>query len=594
MHAATSRLLVAVLLLALALSGCADVQRALNIKKPITPRGQTGDATRPPGPVTKGDPRSEADEAFQSGDFRRAETLYRRLVEDPQYGPAEKSEAWRRIGEIAQKNADPKAGLAAAKARRTVAPKVVGDPEWVDLYLWSMRGLPDRAEKLDALDAARLDGGLSGEVRAKAQALLGLEYARMGEFPRAAQTLAEARTKSPDPAALERFVAAESPNLDAAAKSGLTKAAGEAAWLVAALAGTAGSGGTASAVQPGVQTVILLLPLSGNLGDVGSKILAGVKAGKAEVEAAGARIGVEVLNTEAADWRERLKALPKSASLVGGPLTVNHTRELAADPALLDGRALFAFLPSLSDLVEGRQAWRFFLSPRDQARTLAKAARTAGAAKAGVLYPDQRYGRTMSDLFREEFKAQGGAIVAETVYPAASTDWNEIVGALVAKHAFDAAFIGADWKEAQAIAPEFLTHKREGTILLGTAVWGQAIARSSFMTERDFERALFPAAFDSGRPSAAVDALKQRLGATPDSWHALGYDFIRFAALLGALEPGTGADSLNARLGDAARRLDFAQAPITWDASGQAVQDLFLQKPSSQGAIPANPEDLRR
>ena len=70
-----------------------------------------------------------------------------------------------------------------------------------------------------------------------------------------------------------------------------------------------------------------------------------------------------------------------------------------------------------------------------------------------------------------------------------------------------------------------------------------------------------------------------------DLWAALGYDFVRFTALLGAKQ--NSAEAFNQALATAASSMSWSMSPMRW-ISGKASQDLFLFQPTASGMIEAD------
>ncbi|MBQ4124429.1 MAG: hypothetical protein II595_00545, partial [Desulfovibrio sp.] len=91
-----------------------------------------------------------------------------------------------------------------------------------------------------------------------------------------------------------------------------------------------------------------------------------------------------------------------------------------------------------------------------------------------------------------------------------------------------------------------------------------------------FSRSVAPAPFNSG---------------SYDAWHALGYDFVRFACRLNFERPYPAATA-NKYISGAAR-MNYAQAPISYDAAGRAHQKLFMLQPGTQGAVLVNQASLK-
>jgi len=80
-------------------------------------------------------------------------------------------------------------------------------------------------------------------------------------------------------------------------------------------------------------------------------------------------------------------------------------------------------------------------------------------------------------------------------------------------------------------------------------------------------------------------------GEETDLWAALGYDFVRFSALVGGGQSST--DAFNQALAQAASRMSWSLAPMHWDA-GRATQDLFLFQPTESGMVLADMEKMRQ
>jgi hypothetical protein len=76
-----------------------------------------------------------------------------------------------------------------------------------------------------------------------------------------------------------------------------------------------------------------------------------------------------------------------------------------------------------------------------------------------------------------------------------------------------------------------------------------------------------------------------------DLWAALGYDFVRFSALVGGGQ--SSAEAFNQALAEAATRMPWSLAPMHWDA-GRVSQDMFLFQPTASGMVLADVEKMRQ
>ena len=284
---------------------------------------------------------------------------------------------------------------------------------------------------------------------------------------------------------------------------------------------------------------------------------------------------------------------------MGGPLKAEELKDFSASGQMRD-RAVFAFLPALTDMREGQDAWRFFSSPRDQVTALLDLATNLGLNQLGVLAPSESYGLRMSQVFVEEANRRGLSVVSQGTYtPKTFGDVDGSVRKLVesGNSAIQAAFLPDTLAQAKLMAPYFQYHNGEHLLLMGPELWSQALAKPQDIEANSFHLAVCPGAWWPTNPGAATAALRQHLAATgggePDFWSALGFDFVRMAATLGALPDGWSANVVNERL-SAVRSSDFSLAPISWDSQGIASQQLFVFQPSSAGLKPVEPSTLSK
>jgi ABC-type branched-subunit amino acid transport system substrate-binding protein len=566
--------------------------------------------------------RRQAEQAWREKRYRESETLYLRLVDMPGASYDERAQAWERYALSALENGHAQQALDAMPKWTAVAPQAPQTKLWQDTYLRAVKGISDTGVRdallnsisqdkarpwrmragaiicLATLNLAKGDvhgplGSLSG-VRNQAstqgrQALADIEEQLFRElqsvsaenldafamiipetqrnvFPNTVIQLEKAR----------RLLNAKSTSQAQAILNGLKPLIAN-KELLAALLGT-------KDVAPSSLSVALLLPLTGSYGEIGSKIVRGAGAAQAELSQGGQPIDVQIVNSETPDWQTNLRNLPPSVGVVGGPLHVNAFKELSG-ARLTDGRAFFAFLTGLGEAAEGRQAWRFFASPQDQARILVETALRQGVQSASILYPQENYGQLMTQLIEKE-AAGRLSIVAKIAYPINDNkSWAELAGR--AAKGVSAIFMPGDWAHAEALAPHIINSGGQNALLLGTAIWAQTIARKKYVELPTFSRAVFPGAWNPASMSAAAQRLKSKMAAEglsePDYWVALGYDFVRFAAQLGPLPANWTPAVVNERLRQAQSAMDWAAAPMVWDAQGQGHAQLFMFKPTENG-----------
>jgi hypothetical protein len=368
--------------------------------------------------------------------------------------------------------------------------------------------------------------------------------------------------------------------------------------------------------QP-MQGIALALPLSGPYGGVGWKILRGAGLAQWELLQAGADMDIEVVNTEAEDFAAQMAALPPGYNVVGGPLRLGPFRAMQelAQANATQQRVNFAFMPGLGEAQEGQDAWRFFSSSQDQVRAMVElAVEELGIYDLAVLYPDEPFGRRMGELFLDEALYRGAQVTDMLSYPPDKPqEWGRAVFQLLdvdpeeearddplpPEPAFQAVFLPDGWSQAQMLVPQFLFYQEDRLLVMGSALWSQALSDRRDVDTRNFRLAVFPGAWNPHADSPAVERLRDSLEeqALPpaDFWVALGYDFVRFAARFTPLPAGWDVDAVNERLALLSQEpMQWSLAPLSWDFQGKVSQDMFVFRPSASGLVPSNTELLAK
>lgn len=351
--------------------------------------------------------------------------------------------------------------------------------------------------------------------------------------------------------------------------------------------------------------ITLVLPISGRFQEYGWKIVRGAGAAQWEMTKAGLDVDVQVINTESPGWLEKLENLPPWYTVIGGPISVKAFKELEKSGVYTD-KVTFSFLAKPGNLEEGKEAWRFFSSPEDQIRsTLDLAIKDLGITDFAILYPEENFGRKMSQIFFNIASERGAKITGMQSYPPRDfPKWGKVVGKLVRapqKQAqniaeglgedaplpetdFGAVFIPDTWSQAQLLIPHFFFHEADTLVFLGPELWSQALNSARDVEARNLKLTVAPGAWWPA--SDGAERLREAMSSeglgTPDFWVALGYDFIKFASKLGTFSTGWTPETVNSRIADA-QEMDFSLAPITWDKDGRASQKLYLFRPEQNG-----------
>ncbi|MFH1913382.1 MAG: penicillin-binding protein activator [Pseudomonadota bacterium] len=596
----------------------------------------------------------EADAAWERRNYEAAELYYAALLDRPDLPPDALPKVYERLADSAIRSGHYHQARIALEAWANMDASVVRLRSWERLYLDTMAAL-NRGERLhNHLRWLLAATDVPWETRADAALWYGEYFRNQGDFDRSLETLAGFYVQAPssaDRAAMEATYRATLQSLDNTRLMELSRAVtAEAQWrfpyvLVGFERGVREASDKAawSGVWRTMRTLVargelvdrapleqilaalearfglprvgvaLALPLSGPFGTVGAGILRGAGLAQWRLAQDTTDVDLRVINTDVPGWEARLAALPSHYTVVGGPLQVQNFLELSEGGApgqrILDTRAVFAFLSSLGELTEGRDAWRFFSSRDDEVRSLVRlSVDQLGIKDLAIFYPEEAFGRAMAETFYREAAPMGARVRGMQSYPPRDLkEWSQRVARLLKVPAdfkdnkdapldppdFGAVFLPDGWSQAQTLLPNFFFYEGDQLLYLGTSLWSRALDSARNIDEHYYRLAVCPGAWwegsDGGR-ALQVALTEEGLGQA-DFWVALGYDFVRFAGRLGSLPAGWTAADVNNRIASASR-MDFSMAPISWNDQGVAMQEMYLFGPVRDGKRLVNAASL--
>ena len=602
------------------------------------------------GSTGKTQPRSgleEAQAALASGDYKKAEYLAQRESGRQGISQSELAQVSRVYAIAALRNKHPNVTLTALEQWQIAQPGADETREWQDIWCESMGQISPWSAKTRA-EALYQDAGRSAQARSTAGIFLTVkqwEEGRLGETLAVLENLYASAADKKLRAMLEQRLALQ---LHAANTTAVSLVAGavtpenqgsypysiilvdqlrrqtmNASTRDEALAALSRlskeitladpslfKGLPASAIATPVSSgpisgkpVVLALPLSGAMGNMSAKIVAGAEAACRDFAASGVQVSLVIIDTDQPDWIARVDGLPAEATIIGGPL---HPSALgtARSQGLTSRRALFTFMPALEQGEEGTAAWRFFPSADDQIDALLRFTGSLGISGYAVFYPEEGYGNRMSSLFSSKAHSMGAGVHTAAYAPNNPATWLRSVGELLAanknpEHArgstFQAIFLPDTWKNMDIIVPNIFYYNETRQVLMGAALWEQGIAAGGFVSPQYYGLAIFPGAWNPGRMSPAAERLQSGLlsaGRGPaDFWTGLGYDFTRLSTSLN-VGPGWTPGKINASL--QSQNMDWSMAPIHWDAAGRARQEMFLFQPVEGGFAPLDEAEFRK
>jgi ABC-type branched-subunit amino acid transport system substrate-binding protein len=301
-------------------------------------------------------------------------------------------------------------------------------------------------------------------------------------------------------------------------------------------------------------TLGVVLPLSGKLAPFGERSLTGILVAAGFPEGTGPGTGVKLLvrdsggSPQAAAAAVHDLASDPEVSAVLGPLTAEEA-DAAAAVADADGLPLLT-LSARETVTQGRtNVFRLGVAPRSEAEALAEyATHSLGITRFAVLYPDDPFGRGLSELFQAAILARGGTIAGTAGYPRKTTDFGPVFRTLVGGPLptaeapgapFQALFVADTREHATLVASQLAFHNLTGVRLLGPRGW----LHPDFLRQggRHVEGAIVAEPFDPEYASPIVEEFVRRCrretGETPDVVTAQAFD----AAVLAMAELVRGA-----------------------------------------------------
>ncbi len=598
-----------------ALAGCGAIHELTSSPEPVR-------TTQPKPEVNL---REQAAKAWEQKNYGQSEKLYARLLQQPDLTKQERLQGWERFMESAIQNKHYQRALQSLPIWEKLLPEGQQSVLWQDATLRTLQGVVNTDQGRQQLSELYQNQNRPARLRAGAGAILAALSLKQGDMQNAYTMLMDVRNIALGEGREAQAVIERSffLNLAELPESNIQSLLSYlppnehnhfpatilrlelARRLYATPAGKAQGARMVQELSPfladkelisevlGIEKpsgdakgIALVLPITGPYGRVGSKVVRGAGYAQAELAQQGISLDIQIINSDSADWENTLRGLPEGIRIVGGPLQVDVFKRMQSS-GLIRSKPVFTFLSSLGDAREGQDAWRFFSSPTDQIHTLLDAATDSfSATNVGILAPDDQYGLKMAQLFEQSAVSRGMAISTRINYPPKeSLHWGDRVGDVV-KSGCNAVFMPGDWSDAEMLVPYLMYHGAENMLVMGTTIWGQTLAKKKYAEMPSFHKTIFPGVWWEHNSTPATTALMQRVRAArqpePDFWVALGYDFVRMAANLGDIPADWQPQLINQKL-QSAQNISWSMAPLSWDATGQATQHLFVFKPTQTG-----------
>jgi ABC-type branched-subunit amino acid transport system substrate-binding protein len=325
----------------------------------------------------------------------------------------------------------------------------------------------------------------------------------------------------------------------------------------------------------------LLLPLSGGARSLGEAMLNAAQL--ALFDQADPRVELLPRDTGGSPtgaMEAARSALAEGARAFAGPLTLGETAA-AAGVARAAGAPLMAFTSDATQAAPG--TWVLGVTPQEQVDRVVGAAAARGAARFGLLAPDDEFGRRLAAALRARLTALGlPPPVVQLRAPRGdpSQAARDLAGA-AGPEGLDAVLLGEGGERARAAATALAAALPRPARLLGTTLWlqdGGGGGAGALAQEPALAGAWFP-----GPDPAARQRFEARyqaaFGTRPPRLAGVAYDAAALAAR--TVRDGGGAAP---PVGEA---LMGADGPIRLLADGQARRGLALLAldPSGEPAL---------
>ncbi len=360
--------------------------------------------------------------------------------------------------------------------------------------------------------------------------------------------------------------------------------------------------------HPWLQRAIgVLLPLSGKYAAFGELVQRGLDLALAGQAAGGPAVRF-IVRDSAADPEATADAVSRlvredGVMAIAGPIT-GTAAQAAAERAQQERVPLLALSPREGLPEIGDEVFRDSLTTRIQVETLARyAVEVRGLRAFGMLFPDNRLGREMAELFAAEVQKRGGRITAQASYPEAATDFRPQIRSLLVQdqeippavaddapvgeeksrrkaappRLFEALFIPDYADKISLIAPQLPYYGIENLPLFGINGWNsQELLRT---TGAFLEGAVFVDGFfvHSSSPQVRdfVERYQSKYQDEPTILDAQGFDAGR--VLVGILADPTVVSREDVRLRlSQLRNFPGVTGTTSFNPQGEAEKDLFL------------------
>ncbi len=272
-------------------------------------------------------------------------------------------------------------------------------------------------------------------------------------------------------------------------------------------------------------TIGCLLPLSGSYEVYGNRALKGIELALGTDGSSFVNLVIKDTGSSPDQAMAAVKelAMENALAIIGPIITAQPAANIAQDMGIV-----MITLTQKSEISQlGDNIFRNFITPEMQVKAVASyAVESLGLTRFAMLYPNEKYGITYSDLFQREIIFLGGTVTAAHAYETNLADFSGPISKLARNRDFEAVFIPDEPSKTGLILPQLAFHDVTGIYLLGTNLWHSD--KLIKMAGKYAQGAIIPEVFfaqsNSPRVKTFIDDFKQSFGEAPGFIEALAYD----------------------------------------------------------------------
>ena len=362
-----------------------------------------------------------------------------------------------------------------------------------------------------------------------------------------------------------------------------------------------------------------MLPLSGPYQAFGNRALNAIQLALDRFNSLGGHPALQLIIRDTGSDPRTIKSLvndmdERRVGLIIGPMVTSETAAIEAQKRKIP----ILTLTQKTGIPEiGEYVFRNFLTPDMLVEALVACAMDQfGASRFAILYPDETYGKTFMELFRNKAEYYGADVVGIASYAPDQTDFSlpikllakiplsEKFSAPHRKHLrdktenqkkgavaldFNALFIPDDASKAALIAPQLAYWDVEQVLLMGTNLWH---SERLITTSRDYvQDAILADVFYEHSANEAVKdfirSFEELYGKRPGFIEGLAYDTAMIAFQTASNPDVRSRKGLKDRLMET-RNYDGATGLTSFKSNGDVNKKLYVLQINGQDFVELN------